>query len=308
MANFANTSETQFALVEESTLGTTPSSPSWQLFRITSEGLEYDINNTTSSEIRPDADISDLIQTGASATGDFSFELSYGSEFDTLFEHALRGAFTSSRLDGGTAKKSLSFEKKFEVGSPDEFLRFEGCRVGNLSLNVTSNSIITGSASIMGLSSSVGTAEESGATYTDANSNDIMAAPDVANITVGDTSGTIFFTDLSFQLNNNLRAQNAVGKLNAVGIGYGLREVTGTMTAYFDALSQQMYDDFVAGTEASISFEATDGTNTYTFTIPRIKYQTGRVVAGGNNEDVLAEMSFQGLYDSAEGTSIYLEN
>lgn len=306
--SFANTSETQFALVEESTLGTIPASPTWQNFRITSESLVYDINNTTSSEIRPDVDVSDLIQTGASASGDFSFELSYGSEFDTLFEHALRGTFSSSRLDGGTAKKSLAFEKKFEVGSPDEYLRFEGCRIGNLSLNVQANSIITGTASIMGLSSSVATSELSGATYTDANSNDVMGAPDVANITVGDTSGTIFFTDLSLTLNNNLRAQNAVGNLNAVGIGYGLREVTGNMTAYFDSLSQQIYNDFVAGTEASISFDLTDGANTYTITIPRIKYQSGRVVAGGNNQDVFAEMAFQGLYDSAEGTSIYIEN
>lgn len=305
---FANTSETQFALVEETTLGTTPASPSWKKFRITSESLIYDITNTTSSEIRPDVDVSDLIQTGASASGDFSFELSYGSEFDTLFEHALRGAFVSSRLDGGTSKKSLSLEKKFEVGSPDEFLRFEGCRIGSLELNVQANSIITGSASIMGLSSSVATSEESGATYTDANTNDVMAAPDVASITVGSTSGTIYFTDLSWSLNNNVAAQNAVGSLNAVGIRYGLREITGSMTAYFDALSQQMYDDFVAGTEASLTYQMTDGTNTYTVTFPRIKYQSGRVVAGGNNEDVFAEMAFQALYDSSEGTSIYIEN
>lgn len=305
---FANTSETQFALVEETTLGTTPASPSWQKFRITNESLIYDISNTTSNEIRPDVDISDLIQTGAQAAGDFGFELSYGSEFDTLFEHALRGAFASSRLDGGTAKKSLSFEKKFEVGSPDEFLRFEGCRIGSFELNVQANNIITGVASIMGLSSSVATSELSGATYADPNTNDVMGAPDVASITVGSTSGTIYFTDLSFSINNNLRAQNAVSSLAAVGIGYGLREVTGSMTAYFDAISQQMYDDFVAGAEASLSFQMTDGTNTYTVTFPRIKYQSGQVVAGGNNEDVFAAMTFQGLYDSVEGTSIYITN
>lgn len=306
--SFADTSQTQFSFVPETTLGTTPASPAWQKFRITSESLIYNISNTTSSEIRPDADVSDLIQTGASAEGDFSFELSYGAEFDTLFEHALRGAFASSRLDAGTARKSLSFEKKFEVGSPDEFLRFEGCRISSLDLSITSNSVITGTASIMGLSSSVATSEETGATYTDGNAKDVMAAPDVASITVGDTSGTIYFTDLSFSVNNNVGAQNAVGSLNAVGIRYGLREVTGKMTAYFDALAQQIYDDFVAGTEASLSFDATDGTNTYTFHFPRIKYQSGQVVAGGNSQDVFAEITWQGLFDSAEGTSVYIEN
>jgi hypothetical protein len=308
MPTFANTSETTFAFVPETTLGTTPTSPSFQKLRITSEGLDYNINNTTSNEIRPDADISDLIQVGANVTGDFSFELSYGSEFDTIFEHALRGAFASSRLDAGTDKKSLTFEKTFEVGSPDEYFRFEGCRVGQLSMSVQANSVITGTVSVNGLSSSNTTSELSGATYTDGNTNDVMAAPDAANITVGSTSGTLYFTDLSFQVNNNLRQQNAIGSLAAVGIGYGIREVTGSMTAYFDATSGQMYDDFVAGTEASLSFELSDGTNTYTVNFPRIKYQSGRVVAGGNNQDVLVEMQFQALYDSTEQTSIYLNN
>jgi len=306
--SFADSSELDFAFVEESTLGTTPASPTWQKLRITSESLEYAIQNETSNEIRPDADLSDLIQVGANVSGDFGFELTYGSEFDTVFEHLLRGTFSSSRLDGGTARKSMSFEKKFEVGSPDEYLRFTGCRLGQLSLNVQANSIITGTVNVQGLASTVGTSELSGATYTNANTNDVMSAPDVANITVGSTSGTIYFTDLSFSLNNNLRPQNAVGSLAAVGIGYGMREVTGTMNAYFDGLSSQMYDDFVSGTAASLSFEATDGTNTYTFTLPNIKYETGRVVAGGNSQDVMAEMSFRALYDSAEATSIYIEN
>src|SRR5690606_15567028 len=108
---FANTSQTQVAFVEESTWGTTPTTPTFQLLRITSESLVHNIENVTSNEIRPDADVADLIQTGASATGDFGFELSYGTDFSTLFEHALRGSFVSSRLDAGTDRKSFTFEK-----------------------------------------------------------------------------------------------------------------------------------------------------------------------------------------------------
>jgi hypothetical protein len=80
------------------------------------------------------------------------------------------------------------------------------------------------------------------------------------------------------------------------------------MTVYFDSNTKQMYDDFVAGSEASVSFEATDGTNTYTFNLPRIKYSSGSVQAGGNNQDLLVELSFQALLDSGAGTDIEITN
>lgn len=304
----ANTSELQFAAVEEVTWGTTPATPTFQKLRITSESLTHNIENTVSNEIRPDADVSDLIQVGASATGDFGFELSYGSDFDMLLEHALRGAFVSSRLDAGTSRKSFTFEKLFEVGSPDEYLRFVGCRVGTLGLNFQAGQIITGTASVTGKQGSAAQSAISGATYSAANTNAVMAAPDVGSIAIGGVSGTFFLTQLSLQVGNNLRAQNALGELNAIGVGYGLRDVTFSFQAYFDGVSRSIYDDFVSGTEATLSWQASDGTNTYTFNLPRVKYSTGRVVAGGNNQDVFVEIDGRALYDSGEGTSIYIGN
>jgi hypothetical protein len=307
--NAANTSQTDFAFVPETTFGTTPTDPAFQRVRITSESLAGNIETTTTNEIRPDATVTDLIQTGASAGGDIGFELSYGAEFDTLLEHALRGSFNTGTLQGGTEKKSLSLEKKFVLGDgSDYYLRYTGARVGSLSLSLSAGSIITGSVGFQTLDETSATSALSNATYTDANTNDVMAAPDAANITVGNVSGTVYMTDLSLNVTSNLRNQNAVGNLYSVGIGYGIREVTGSMTVYFDSNTKQMYDDFVAGSEASVSFEATDGTNTYTFNLPRIKYSSGSVQAGGNNQDLLVELSFQALLDSGAGTDIEITN
>jgi len=306
---FANTSEVDFAFVPETTFGTTPTDPGFQRLRLTSESLTPTIDNTTSNEIRSDADISDLVQTGASAGGDLGFELSYGSEFDTIFEHALRGSFNTSTLTAGTDKKSLTAEKKFVLdASNDYFLRYTGARVGSLSLNMSSGSIITGSIGLQTIDETSDDAILTNATYTDANTNDVMAAPDVASISIGSITGDVFLTDLSLNINNNLRNQNAIGNLFSVGIGYGLREITGSMTVYFNSDTKQIYDNFVAGTESSLSFELTDGTNTYTINLPRVKYVSGNVTAGGNNQDVFAEMQFQALYDSGAGTSIEVTN
>lgn len=305
---FADSSQTQVAFVEESTfLAGTPATPTWQKVRVTGESLNKNIENTTSNEIRPDADVSDLIQTGSNVGGDLNLELTFGaSDTDTLFEHALRGSFATNVLKGGVEKKSLSIEKLFETGTTDQYHRFAGCVANTMSLNVQAQSVLTGSVGFMGLSGTTGTAALSGATYNAANTNDVQTAIDVASISVGGATSSIYYTDMSISLTNNCRYQQAVGSLPAVGIGYGRREITGTLNAYFE--DGDLYEEFVAGNASSLTFATTDGTNTYTFTLPKIKYSSGSVTAGGNNQDVMVSLQFQALYDSTAGCAIKIEN
>lgn len=305
--NAADSSETTIAFVEEETFGITPASPAWQKFRMTGESLNYDITNTQSNEITPNADVTDLIQTGASVSGAINFELSHGSaDMDIILEHALRGTFTSNILKAAIEKKSLSLEKIFELGATDSYFRYYGNRVNQLNLTVQAGAIINGNVNVMGLGATLGTAALSGATYGNANTNDVMTAIDVAQIAVGGIGSEVFYTDLSFSLNNNCRAQGAVGSLPAVGIGYGQRVITGTMNAYFE--SQALYQAFINGTSSSLTFTATDGTRNYVFTFPKIKFATGQVQAGGNNQDVFANMTWQALRDSSAGCSMQVEN
>lgn len=59
-----------------------------QILRYNSESLKQDMNTTISEELRSDRQISDIARIGVSASGDISFELSYGSH-DTLLKSAL---------------------------------------------------------------------------------------------------------------------------------------------------------------------------------------------------------------------------
>ena len=299
---FADSSETEIALIAEATFGTTPATPVFQRMRVTSEDLTGEQQTVVSNELRPDAEVADLIRVGESATGNLPFELSFGSEVDTLLEHALRGTFAGNDLKGGTEKKSFTIEKRHETGATDHYFRYLGCRIGGLSLTLRAQEIVTGSFSVQGLSEATDTAIIAGATYSDANTNPVMAAPDVGTITVGGVVGTLFYTDLSFSLTNNLRAQAAIGQVGAAGIGYGRREITGTITAYFE--DDDLYEEAVQNNASSISFPVTDGTNTYTITLPKLKFTSRRAVAGGNNQDILAECQFQAIYDPTEQTSI----
>lgn len=304
----ADSSQTQIAFVEESTfLGGTPATPTWQKVRMTGESLNYNIENTTSNEIRADADVSDLIQTNANAGGDLNFELNFGaSDTDILLEHALRGSFASNTLKGGVERKSLSFEKIFEAGTTDQYHRFSGCVVNGFSLNVQAGSILTGTFGVMGLTGTQATAAISGGSYSNANTNDVMTAVDVASISVGGATSTIYYTDMSISLTNNCRYQQAVGSLGAIGIGYGRREITGALNAYFE--DGDLYEEFTQGNASSLTFACTDGTNTYTFTLPKIKYSSGTVTAGGNNQDVMAQLQFQAIYDTVTSCAIQIDN
>ncbi len=306
MPEFADSSGVVLSFIQESTWNTTPATPAMQKVRFTSESLTNNIQNVVSDEVRPDPAVSDLVQTGADVSGDLNFELSFGTEFDSLFEAALRGGFSTNVLKAGSDTDSFSLERQVETGTPDHYFRFTGCRVGTMSLNVSPGSIITGTFGVTGAGHSTDTAIITGATYTDGNSNPIMAPSDVAGITLANTTTTLYFTEMSISLNNNLGAQNAVGSLAPVGVRYGRREITGNLTAYFE--DKELYDLFMAGDESSLEFQTTDGTNTYTFTLPRIKYQTGQVVTQGVNQDMMAQMTFQALYDATEQTDFKIQN
>lgn len=299
-------SESQLSVVKESAWGTTPSNPPFQKVRFTGEDLVYDIQNVVSEEIRRDADVSDLIQVGAGASGGANFELSYGDDTEMLMEAALRGTFDSvGVLRAGTEKSSFTIEKLLETGATDQYMRYTGCRINTFGLSIKEQQIVGSQLAVMGKGHTVTTSPVSGASYNASNTNPVMAAPDVGSITVANVAGTLVYTDLSFSLTNNCRVRNGLGTLDAVGIAYGRRQITGSMTAYFD--DADLYNEYVSGAAGALSFTISDGSNTYTFTFPKIKYVTGRVVVAGNNQDIYAEMTWQALFDPISGCAMQVE-
>lgn len=106
----ADSSRTELAYVPEPLWGTTPASALTKL-RFTGESLGYSISTTSSSEVRADRQVSDLIQTGASASGAVNLELSYGA-YDALIESALFAhwstALTISETDDIAASNASS--------------------------------------------------------------------------------------------------------------------------------------------------------------------------------------------------------
>ncbi len=298
---FIDVSATEISFVEEVAPGVTPASPPFQRMRFTEESIALEQHGVASNEVRADGEISDLISTGESARGDLSFELSVGPEFDALFEHALRGSFEAGELRAGIERKSMTFEKRFRIGAVSRFFRYSGCGVDKLSLTVQAGRVVTGAVSFLGHDEMLDTDIIAGAGYSKVNDNQIMAAPNVGMISMSAVAGELSYANLSLRLNNNLRVQPALGYTGGVGVGYGRREITGKVTVFLEDFD--LYEAAAHGNASSLSFPISDGVLGYTFTLPRVRFTSRRVVANGDYQGILADFGFHALRDPREGTS-----
>lgn len=295
-----DSSQTRLAYIEEVTYGTTPATPGFQEARFTGESLNANRETVTSNEIRADRNVTDVIQTGQNAGGNVDIELSYGS-FDDFLASLMFSDWSSDVLKNGTTQKSFTLEKTFEAGATDQFHRFTGAVANSLSLSIQAGQLVSGSFEFLAQGASTAQAIITGATYTAPNNNDVInAAADFANLAVtGVTSPEL--TALNLNITNNLRQQRVVGDINSRGIGTGRFEVTGDFNAYF--ANQEVYDLFLAGTATDLTFKLGGASSkNYVFNMGKIKFESGEIIAGGNDQDVLQNFTFRALFDDVDNT------
>jgi hypothetical protein len=204
-----------------------------------------------------------------------------------------------SHLRNGTTLKSFLLEKEFS--DVTEFFSFSGMRVGTASLNIAPGAILTGAFEFQGETATMQSASIIDGLISPQTipvaSNDVFNAVDnIGNILIdGAEDSTLCFTEVSFSMDNALRTQPCIGQLENSGIGIGRLQVNGTLIAYFE--DRAFFERYLNFTTTSLSFTATLGGNTYLFDFPSFKFTGGEVVAGGNDQDVLASMEFTAKRD-----------
>lgn len=95
----ATSSRLSFKVKPEVVFGTPVNASACTALRIAGESLDFNIKTDTSKEIRSDRQTTDLVLTGAEASGGFTFELSYG-EFDPFIEASLQGTWVVFGVNG----------------------------------------------------------------------------------------------------------------------------------------------------------------------------------------------------------------
>lgn len=138
----SDSNRTQLYYGIESVYGVTPA-VAFQEMRFTGEGLNKNIENILSNEIRSDRQVTDLIQVDADVTGSINFELSYGA-FDDFLVAALYSAGWSttvavSATDISAANADNSFNTVAEDFTTENIAVGQWIEVRGFSTNPTNN-------------------------------------------------------------------------------------------------------------------------------------------------------------------------
>lgn len=308
---FVRSDGTQLAYVPETTWGATPDTPVLQVARITGESLNINRETATSSELRSDRNVTDQIPVSGGAAGGLNFELSYGT-FDDFIAALLYNEWQSDTLVNGVTQKSITMEKRFYRGTDSggdalyEYFRYKGMCVNSMELSITASEIVTGSLEMIGLGGEVSGDAIPGATYTPATTTDVLSASQhVGSLTMGALASPKLRA-VSLSMTNNLAGANVVGSMDYADIGAGRFEASGNIEAYFE--SRDLYNSFLSGDAIALKFTlGTVSGQRYRISLPKVKFSSGEVVAGGSNEYVMCSMGFQGLYDAGIGGTIKIE-
>lgn len=283
--------------------GSNSSNTTWKQLRYTGETLNFNIENTQSSEIRPDRVQADLVQTAASGAGDVNAELSYGS-YDDLLEAALCGTWAADEVKNGATRRFFTFRKHFQDMSPAQYHLYRGTAVEGVNFSMELGAIVSGAFNLVsfGLDPRTGimSAAYDGETTTPAPSTvPLNAITNFQDFMIDGVPYSGCISRLTFALVNNIRAISCLGSLTAKDMRLGRIEITGEAEFYFNDAS--IYDKFVKGLELDLNFALEDAIgNRLTFDLPRVKFETGEVTAGGQNTDVMVSATYRALYSSGD--------
>ena len=214
--------------------------------------------------------------------------------------------FAGDTLRNGTTRRGVSLEKGFLDLATPEYLVYRGMVVAQLSLQVGSKEVVTGSFGFMGLNHAasavpLGTPEAAGLAGV------MTASANVGRIAEGGAAlGTPnFVRSVSIDLQNNLREIDAIGTLGLVDVGVGKLGLTGKMSTYFG--SSALYQKYLAGTETSLVLRLQKDGQAIVITLPRVKFERGTVTAQGENQDVMADLDFRGLRDASTDATMQID-
>lgn len=289
----------RLAYIAEVTYGTTPATPAFQVINPTSHSIGLEKETFQSETIRSDRQIADFRHGVRQAAGDIAFEFRDAS-FDDFLQAALMGTWSTDVLKAGTTRRSFTIERFFS--DITRYRRSVGCEINTFSLECPASGIVTGTFGIIGMDDTgAGTAIAS-STYTADPASKVMDSLS-GNVTVGGSAVAVI-TSVKFTVENGIENQAVVGETTRIRGAAGRSNCSGEITAFYT--DDTLLDAFDAETEVALVFTLTDGTATYTFTFPKVKFNGGKPEVGGERE-VSITIPFQAIYSSSDATQIIIE-
>ena len=206
-----------------------------------------------------------------------------------------------------------SFTAETAFNDVNQFFVHNGLRVGSFSMDVSTGAIVTGTYTFEGketIRQIANTTKLGASPFTPLKSTGTEVMNSTTNVGSIEKDGVELSSALqsiSLEGDATLRQQPAVGSKFARGIGTGRFNLTGTVTAYFEAGSP-LYDDFINHETTSLAFKFTDiDGNTYKYTLPAVKFSSDTISPAGIDQDVVEPLEFMAFRDGSTGTMFQID-
>ena len=205
---------------------------------------------------------------------------------------------TYKRLDKltiGTTKKSFSMEKAF-TDLTDKAIIYKGMIVGSMDLNVNFGELITGSLGFFGNDNQavdlaadfITDGRTINAPATTQTLNGSIDMPILASGAIGVFGPSDFaIKSVSLKLDNNLSAQNVIGKVAPRDYTPGTAKIDVDLSAYLDDSSWAIMPKKLSQDPFELGFIVKNSGGIYGFYIPALQVSFDDPMSAGQNQDVM---------------------
>lgn len=286
--------------IKELESGVTPASGSLKIFRATKSGLDINIGTLQSEELRDDAEVADFRLGTRHVEGTASAEFSVDT-FDLLIAAALRSDFVSGVVQGGIKRQSFTFIDYNADILDKPYTVYRGCEINSMNITVNASSMVGIEFGIVGRAMENSATLPTGLTVGSRTLTSPMDGFSGSLSIGGDTIDVI--TELAINLENGIEPRFVVGSKYSIKPGAKRRQVTGSLTAYYE--DNKLREKYLNEVESPLTINILDGTTGagYKIEMPRIKITEAPRPIDGEG-DIMLNMSYRALLDGTAGNSI----
>jgi len=294
----AQGSRVQLAYILEVTYGVTPGAPQTQAIEFSNFTGDLTTTQLSDPSIRADRQIAYSRRGNTSTEGELEVVMC-ADNYDTFLEAVTQGTWATGTLKIGTTQRSFAVEQGFT--DLVQFRVFNGVVFNTLSMEVTPDKLVMAKFGLLGSSTTAFTGTPIDASPTAVTAKDKFFHEGGTFKEGGATVG--YLSAISFELNNNVSTNVALGNTGVRSMSSGKANVTGKVTGWFEDVT--LYNKFKNNTDSSIEFTLVAGAETLTFKLPKVKYGKGSIPMDGDGP-ITVELEFEAIYDTTDATTLMI--
>lgn len=288
--------------IKETESGVTPNTGTLKIFRATKSGLDINIATLQSDELRDDAEVADFRlgtrHVEGTATAEFSADT-----FDDLIAAAMRNVWSTNTVKGGIERQSFTFVD-YNADIPDmPYTIYRGCEINTMAITVGASAMTQIEFGIVGRTMEPSATLPAGLTVGPRTLTPPMDGFS-GSINLGATALSVI-TELTMNIDNGIEPRFVVGSKFSIKPGVKRRNVTGTLTSYYE--DNTIRNKFLNEEESLLTIDVIDGTSGagYRFKMPRMKITEAPRPVDGEG-DIMINMSYRGLLSNTDGYSMQI--